>query len=488
MAAQDRDFETVSSFISMCNRERDAASPAGHAARGCAWSLLLLSAGCDGCGGSEHGVVQGATDSDGVVTTGVDGGGGGDDQSSGGVDETGSQPPPYYCIYNGDNSGLVGEKHQCNLEYDLDITFTVTPLVGEPFDVPLSAFGVSTVSDESTYEHPFVMACCTDIRDADGWPFADTCDTQHHRACMSDFIQHVCNAPGNWLAATADDFLGDGQEAIQAAAKWLNEHKQECYDHFWLGEDALFNAAYCDPEYDGFFDHTPWEPSETFQYVVFDAVVAEVSNIVVAPRSSLGEHVPLEPPDAAEACSNPGGNDGEAPPLSSLEPVGGELAPVAPAPIEVEGPKLDGEVVRGFGDFGTNSLLQWSRGDGTAVIERWVMTEAAATTAGTLAVRVDVEHFKLALLRPMKAIASQRGWHLDPGSALFTLSATVDDQGASVQASNSTSIELHTVDRGVGACPTYGGSCLVSGAFTIAYEDELGQQWKLRIPTVTWQP
>jgi hypothetical protein len=426
--------------------------------------------------------VQGATDSDGVVTTGVDGGVGSEGGGEG-VDETGA-PAPYYCIYNGANAGLVGVKHQCHLEYDLDVTFTVTPPVGEPFEVPLSAFAVQT-GEDSTYEHPFVMACCTDIRDAEGWPFEDTCDTQHHKACMSDFIQHVCNAPGNWLAAAADDFLGNGQEAIEAAATWLNEHKQECYDHFWLGQDLLFDANYCLPEFDGLFDHTPWEPSETFQYVVFDAVVAEVSNIVVAPRSSLGQHVPLEPPDTAEACSHPGSNDGETPPLSSLEPVGGELAPVAPAPIEVEGPELDGEAVRGSGDVGTDSVLQWSRGDDAAVIERWVMTEAAATTVGTSAARADVQHFKLALVRPTKATGSQSGWRIDPGSARFTLGATVDGHGSSVQATNSTSIELHAVDGQ--ACPRYGGSCLASSEFTIVYED-LGQQWKLRVPAITWQP
>lgn len=250
----------------------------------------------------------------------------------------------------------------------------------------------------------------------------------------------------------------------------------------------MYEPTYCVPEYDGFFDHTPWEPSETFQYVVFDAVVAEVSNIVVAPRSSFGQNVPLEPPDPAEVCNDPGGNDGEAPPLSSLEPVGGELAPVAPAPIEVEGPKLDGEVVRGSGNVGTDSVLQWSNGDGTAVIERWVMTEAAATTVGTSAARASVEHFKLALVRPTKVMASPRGWQLGPGAVLFTLGATVEGQGASVQATNATSIELRTVDRGVGACPTYEGSCLVSGAFTIEQKDEFGTLWQLSVPTITWQP
>lgn len=94
---QIRSSETVPSFFFRGDHERGAearssacagrGSAAGHAARGCAWSLLLLSAGCGGCGGSEHGSVQGATDSDGVITTGVEDGGGG-------IDETGMPPAP----------------------------------------------------------------------------------------------------------------------------------------------------------------------------------------------------------------------------------------------------------------------------------------------------------------------------------------------------------------------------------------------------------
>ena len=31
------------------------------------------------------------------------------------------------------------------------------------------------------------------------------------------------------------------------------------------------------------------------------------------------------------------------------------------------------------------------------------------------------------------------------------------------------------------------GSCLVSGPFTIVYEDEAGLSWKLSVPAITWQ-
>jgi hypothetical protein len=438
-----------------------------------------------GCGAGSNPGDQNATETDGVVTTSVDGG-----SDGGSADETGSIPP-YYCIYNDANAGLSGVKHQCNLEYDLDVTFTVSLADGSSFQIPLGVTAVQTATDESTYEHPFVMACCTDIRDAEGWPFDDTCIVEHHKACMSDFVQHVCNAPGNWLEAEADDFLFDGKEAIQAAAKWLNDHKQECYDHFWLGQDLLFDADYCVPEYDDFFDHTPWEPTESFIYVLplTNAVLAEVSNIVVAPRSSFGENVPLEPPALPETCSNPGSNDGEVPPLSSLGTGADSFAPVAPAPIELEGPKLGGSRVRGNGDVGTGSLLEWTTAEaGARKLERWVMTEMAATTASTESARVGVDHFKLTLARPVTAKAREDRWHVEPDAARFVLGATVDGQGSSVQATNATDIELRTVAGGTGPCPTEGGACMESGPFTITYEDETQQSWTLHVPRLVWRP
>lgn len=308
---------------------------------------------------------------------------------------------------------------------------------------------------------------------------------------MSDFIQHVCNAPGNWLAAAADDFAWNGKEAIEAAAKWLHEHKQECYDHFWKGPDLLIDADRCSPEFDGFFDHTPWEPSESFLYTwpLSNAVIAEVSNIVVAPRSSFGENVPLEPPTPAEVCSHPGSNDGEVPPLAPLGSGVDSFAPVAPAPMELEGPELDGSLVGGTGEVGTGSILEWSAAEaGARTLDRWVLTEAAATTVGTESAEVSVEHFKLTLARPVAAKAHQNGWRVDPDAARFVLGATVGGQGSSVQATNATGIDLRMVDGGTGDCARHSGACLQSGPFTIAYQDEAGLPWTLTVPALTWQP
>jgi hypothetical protein len=450
-------------------------STAGGALPGVVVCLLLIGGGCGGDGSKQ---VQGGTVTDGVVTTGV---------SEEGADETAEQPP-YFCIYNEDNPGYVGVKHQCSLEYDLDISFTVTPPFGPSFVVPLSLSGVQTLND-STYEHPFVMACCSDVTDHPDWPFDDSCEYVHHRACLSDFLEHICDAPGVWLQHAAQEHVGQGAEAIQAAASWFKGHRQDCYDHFWLGPDALHDIDECAPEFDGFFDHTPWEPGLTWSYNIFGNGVAEVSDVVIAPRSSLGESVPQAPPPDAQACTLPDSNNGETPGFSVLSGAGELVSPVAPVPVDVRGPALGHEDIRASGDFGTDSVLQWFTNDADEIeLERWSMVEHAATSIGTSAITASVDGFRLELLGPRTAAATTGGWQVEAHAALFNLIATIDGTGSNIQATNATPIRLHEESRGVGACPTAVDSCLVSLPFTIDYEDAQGRRWVLDIPTITWSP
>jgi hypothetical protein len=436
--------------------------------------LLLVVGGCGG-GGSDQEQVN--TETDGVVTTGV---------SDEGADETAEQPP-YFCIYNEDNPGYVGVKHQCSLEYDLDISFTVTPPVGPSFVVPMSLTGVQTLND-STYEHPFVMACCSHVTDHADWPFADSCGYLHHKACLSDFIEHICDAPGVWLQQAAHEHIGQGAEAIEAAASWFKGHRQDCYDHFWLGPDALYDVDDCAPEFDGFFDHTPWEPGKNWSYNILGIGVAEISDVVIAPRSSLGESVPQAPPPDAQSCTAPDSNNGETPGFSVLSGAGELVSPVAPVSIDVMGPAVGQEAIRASGDLSTDSVLQWSRhGADELEIERWSMVEHAATSIGTSALTASVEGFRLELLGPRTAATAIGGWQVDERAALFNLVATIDGIGSNVQATNATPIRFHVGSGGVGACPTT-VACLVSRPFTIDYEDALGRSWVLDIPTITWSP
>jgi hypothetical protein len=449
------------------------------------WACGLLLGWSSGCHTEYPAPVQGNTETDGVVTTGVDGAGGE------GADETGAEVP-YYCIYNTDNPmGLVGVKHQCGLEYDLEITFTVAPPVGSSFQVPLAVDAVQTVSDDSTYEHPFVMACCTDVTTHADWPFEDSCDYLHHKACLSDFIEHICDAPGVWLEKAAQDHVGQGAEAIEAAADWFKSHRNDCYDHFWTGPDALYTADLCSEDFVGFFDHTPWEPGLTWAYVepITGLTLAEVSDVIVAPRSSLDQVTPKAPPSPAESCELPNSNNGETPPFSLPSTSGSVGSLVAPVSIDVVGPALAQEPITGFGELGTDSVLRWHTSNSNALeLERWSMIEDAPTTVGTSSITASVDHFKLDLLGPHSAVEIPRGWQLGAGAALFNLIATVDGEGSNVQATNATPIKLHIVNGGVGACPTHVGSCLVSRPFTIGYEDTLGHAWELDIPTTTWTP
>jgi hypothetical protein len=308
---------------------------------------------------------------------------------------------------------------------------------------------------------------------------------------LSDFIEHICDAPGVWLEQTAHDFVGQGAEAIEGAAQWFKNHRQECYNHFWTGPDDLLNADPCASDFDNRFVHTPWEPTETWTYVepITGLPIAEVSNVSVAPRSSLGEHVPQPPPSPAESCMLPNSNNGETPPLSLPGEDGTLVAPVAPVSIDVVGPELADEVITGAGAFGTDSAMLWRMGDAdTLEIERWTMVEHAATTVGTSSLRASVDGFKLDLLGARTAATTLGGWEIRAKAALFNLIAIVDGVGSNVQATNATPIKLHVVEGGVGACPSRVASCVVSRPFRIDYEDAFGQSWELDIPSTTWTP
>lgn len=113
-------------------------------------------------------------DIDGIVTTGV-----GDD----GLDGTGTEGVDTlsFCILGEGDGLLQGIKHQCSIEYDLDIQFTVDPPFGSPFTHTQSI--TAQTGNDSTYEHPMVAVCCSDVTDEPDWSIADSCNFPHHRAC-----------------------------------------------------------------------------------------------------------------------------------------------------------------------------------------------------------------------------------------------------------------------------------------------------------------
>lgn len=431
------------------------------------------------------------TETDGIFTSGVDGGDG--------ADETGEEP--VYCITNDDNpQGLEGVKHLCDITYDLDIALTVDPFFGSNYSEGHSVVGVQTVAPPSTYEHPFVSACCTDITEHPSWPVADTCALPHQMACMSDLIEHVCHAPGTWLLKLANNGIGigNGEMAIEAAAEDFmygyttdmegNNLRQQCINHFMKGPDDLIEANLCGEDFVGGFDHEPFSPGVSWTYLgntVFD--------VTITLRSSFATGGVEPPPTPAETCSNPPDNNGEVPPFSHPGSLGGFVVPVDGVPVEVYGPEFDDEYIEGAGDFGTDSRMHRyvkATSPYNLVIDQWVMYEDAASMVGTPSVSATVDGFKLELVGANTGASDGLGgWSIAAGGAIFNLSASIGGLGYSVPTMNDTDIDFHEVSSGADDCPAgLPSPCLVSSAFSIDYTDLDAGVWTLEMPEITWKP
>ncbi len=449
--------------------------------------FLLLLASLSACnGGSNPPPVQDPTDGDGVLTTGITTVGG--DDGLDGADDTEGIEPQLYCIFNEDNAeGLQGVKHQCSIEYDLDITMTIDPPVGGSFQHQL--FATAQTGNDSTYEQPMVMACCTDVTGHPSWPLDDSCPIVQHRACMSDFIEHICGAPATWLRAAANGLVGQGGEALDGAADWFAAHRNDCYAHFWSGDDALHTANFCEPVFDAFFEHTPWEPGLTWEYQVAGITIASVSNISIAPRSAQGSHVPIAPPNPAEPCSDPASNNGISPPFPLPAMAGPAMGLAANTAVVLAGPDFKGEPISGAGVLGPESqLLHELNQDNELVLGRWSLVGAQATTAGTPQLQLGVDGVRIELLDAPPTRLRDGVWTISADTALFDLVATVEGVGSSVQAHAETDIQLHTIAPSVGGCPQGPDSCILSGSFTIGYDDESNRHWSLLVPPMTWVP
>lgn len=447
-----------------------------------AW--LIIGAACGDPVPSETVQPSLETETDGVFTTGVDGGDGADDTAG---------PEPVYCITNDDNpDDLEGVKHMCDITYDLDLEISVNPVFGSNYVEGNSVTSVQTLDPPSTYDHPFASACCTDITDHPSWPVSDTCGLIHQRACMSDFIEHICHAPGSWLFKLAHNGIGvgSGEEAIQRAANTFTygDLKQRCIDHFMAGADDLINADLCGTEFSGSFEHEPFTPGDTWTYLgneAFDLTITLTSSFATG-----GVEVPPSPP---ETCGSAPDNNGEIPPFSGIGSAGSFVAPVGDVPIEVYGPEYEEEDIEGTGELGGSSRMHRhinSTAPYSLFIDQWVMYESSASVVGTSSVSMAVDHFKLELVGASDvATNGTGGWTLAAGDAVFNLAASIGGVGYVVPSINDTAIVFDEVASGVDDCPTaITGLCLVSSAFSIEYTDQDAGVWTLDVPEITWKP
>jgi hypothetical protein len=236
--------------------------------------------------------------------------------------------------------------------------------------------------------------------------------------------------------------------------------------------------------HDSFFDHPDWEPGFSATYAG-----STVDGIVVSFRSVLDEDAVQPLPDAPDECFDGSGNDGVPPPSTRPGSLGGFVSPTADVPVDVVGPTWQSEVITGSGDFSDiSSMHRHVQSSGALFIDEWIMIEAAPTVVGTSSIEADVAGFQLQLVNAETVPVVGGGWGIAAGNFLFHLGATIDGQGSAVLATNKDKITFFQAAGGVGQCPATVGSCLVSRAFTIEYDDAFGGSWELEIPLITWMP
>ncbi|MCA9706255.1 MAG: hypothetical protein KDK70_10440 [Myxococcales bacterium] len=439
----------------------------------------MVAAVAHGCKPEHGGIKQEATEG---IWTGGQGG------SSADSTEGESQLP--LCT-DSSAQGLTATKHWCWGEYDIDLTYTISHPLGIP-DPAQRGIGLTAVSlaNDSTYDDPFAMACCSDIT-ATGWaPGDDTCNLPHHRACHSDVVEHVCEVARTLLAEDKQGLGACSEDAVEGAIGWLESGgygdpaskgsgEQQCYDFFWLAQ-GLASTDYCS-EPPSFFSKVTWAPGKSFSGCLGSSVVSGLSLTI-----SLYDIHPTAPPAQAQSCTGPEENDGLPPPLGSLPSESIDALAEHPILVDVVGPDYAGDLVVGAGAFGSSSVM--SRHPdvaGDLVIDRWHMIGDEPAWVGTPEFSLEATRFGLSLVGPRVARWEAGHFVLEAGEALFHLQGRIDGVGSAIDAVNATGIDLHALAPGHPGCESADG-CLVSAPFTIEHVDAFGDAWQLEVGGGHW--
>ena len=388
----------------------------------------------------------------------------------GSADDTGGEPMVHGCDFK-DNSapeGAVLIRHQCSFEYDMELSYEFN---GSPAG---HAVGAVVAVNESSYEHPFVAACCTDVTEYPGYD-GNSCATPHQKACVSDLIEHLCAGPSSWMAEEAVPLA---EPIFDAASIWFNQNRAACYSALWL-QSGLDSMDFCSEL--GSVELT-WSPS-----VSFESLVNELDNFELTVNLiGLDSNPVLEPPAEPLPC-NPMDNNGEIPPYS--DPGQGGILGTASsnAVVSLTGPQWMGEVMTGQGTFdASSSQLRYEWAGSDVVLLEWAMFEAGPTTAGTSSISSTVDSFSLRLLQPVVAAANGGLYSVAAGDAHFHMQATVEGVGEFVGASNANTLSVYDVTPGNGGCPSTASACLRSRPFTIGYTDVWSDYWELDVPQLLW--
>lgn len=328
-----------------------------------------------------------------------------------------------------------------------------------------------------SYPEPLVMACCDPFDPATH----SFCGDGYEYACVMDLVQTLCVSLVHRLNAVGEE-AAVGSTQIFALANWVNDNQQECHDAFILdtGIWGIPHQDTCDPVEVTDMLETTWHipngedwPDIVDAFITLDA--AEITDIYIPNDGTALE------------CTGPTNfNAG----VSFLE-----IQPEDPGEIKMvlqdgtgilAGPELDGESVVGYGtlrSLGTgcgpgqcsNARFQdWL--DGTWDLTGLWLYGAVPSRVRNGSTTITIDSYNIALERSVTGVSSRHGlYEIEPGRARFVVGAAGVGGGASLRATNTSTISLRESDVGWYLLP-----------FSIGYVDAEGKTWTLNISQTHW--
>lgn len=385
-----------------------------------------------------------------------------------GLDTTGSEPPRDACLFF-ESAPESRFAHQC--KGYVSVVFGAAGSMLPEYQ----PFGFEYGQD--SYSEPLVMACCDPFDPATH----SFCGDGYEYACVMDLVQTMCISLVHRLNAIGEE-ASVGSNQIFALANWVNDNQHECHDTFILdtGIWSLPNQYTCDPVDITDMLETTWHipnsndwPDITDAFITLDS--AEVLDLYIPSDGTALE------------CTGPTSFNEDVSFLE-IEPEGpGEVKMVLDDGMGMlMGPEVDDHPVMGYGRLRSLAtgcgpghcsnarFRDWM--DGTWDLTGLWLYGASPAEVGNQSTPIIVDSYNIALERAVTGFSPRHGlYEIDAGRARFVVGAIAAGSGASLRATNTSTISLRESDVGWYALP-----------FSIGYVDTEGRAWHLTINQTHW--
>jgi len=384
------------------------------------------------------------------------------------LDSTGSAPSRDACLFL-ESTTESRFAHQC--KGNVTVIFGAAGGMEQETEI----FGFDY--DQDSYSEPLVMACCDPFDPA----IHSFCADGYEYACTLDLVQTMCISLVHRLNA-AGEMAAVGTSQIFALANWVNENQEKCHEAF-IKDTGIWGLPHqdtCDPVDVTDMLETTWHiPNNDDWPDITDAFIT----------LSSAEIVDLYIPNDGTALECTGPKDfNEGVSFLEVEPEDpGEIKMILEDGVGMlAGPELGGEPISGYGSLRSletgcgpgkcsNARFQdWM--DGTWDLTGLWLYGAAPAEVGNGSTTMTVDSYNIALERGVTGVSPRHGlYEIEAGRARFVVGAKGAGSGASLRATNTSTISLRESDSGWYVLP-----------FSIGYIDAGGEAWDLTISQTRW--